>query len=297
MPRTMPFGFARGYVAQVPAPRTGMTVNRVGYSETLELLNGGAYTVDSAGKHKVYGMSFSGDAAKLDGLGVFSDFASGLFGRGLLQFSDPMNYDTNLLPEHWAAPHLHEHGWKAPIIGTPSFSNNTTPSAASPYPRRVSWNLTGGVGEMPTHPSKVATILIPPGYNLHLGFSGVAAGSALMRYLPIRVGGALGGTSDIPLLPIASMTQMNTVVDGDVNQAVEIYATRGSLSAGTLLITSGMAQLWPKGITPLLDGRPKAGQGHTGVRFADGAQQETYVMTRGHYKQLSTSLVEVGAWA
>jgi hypothetical protein len=56
-----------------------------------------------------------------------------------------------------------------------------------------------------------------------------------------------------------------------------------------------MAQLWPTGFTPPLSttgGNFIAGQGHRGLKFADDAVVESYVMVNRHLKGLSTTLVE-----
>jgi hypothetical protein len=59
-----------------------------------------------------------------------------------------------------------------------------------------------------------------------------------------------------------------------------------------------MAQLWPIGVSPVLTGNFIEGKGHRGLKFADDAAVESYVLvdpTRNvpvHYKALSTRLVE-----
>lgn len=296
MGKTMPFGFPRGYVAQVPAPRTPMTASRVGYSERIDFANGGASIVESAAKHAEYNMSFSGDAQALDGIDVFSQFAAGLYGRGLLHFSDPMNYDVNLLPPAWATPHLCEHGWKAPMIGTPT-ALNATPTAALPYNRSMRYELTMAPNSVPTHPSKIASVLIPPTHKLWLGFMGVSTGTAAIMVVPILRGGVAAAAIKQTILTSTGGVFVNSSFDGATYQAVEIYVTRTDSSISTLTLRAATAQLHPRGQTaPAIIPRHQAGHGHTGVRFADGAITETYQMTRGHKKQLSTNLIEVGAW-
>ena len=295
MPRTMPFGFARGFVAQVPAPKRGMTVTSSGYSEAVEFENGGAAVVDSAGKHLTFGMQFSGSADALNGIDIFRQFASGLYGRGLIDFSDPMNYDTNLLPAHWATPHLAELGWKHPLVGVSTYTDRT-PTSSVPYRRLSTTVMAMDANATPVHRSKLATILIPPTHTLWLGFTGQATGTSVLRARPISVGGAFAATSDVPLGSPANPMALTTSFSGALYQAVEIYGTRTSTEASTLALVSGMAQLHRTGVNPFVKPLHIPGMGNTGVRFADGAIPETYQMTKGHYKQLSTNLIEVGAW-
>lgn len=297
--RTMPFGYSRGYVAQVPAPQTGMSKSNTGYSEVNEYGNGGASVTESAGKHAVYSMSFIGDASELEGIDIFSEFASGLWGKGLLHFSDPMNYDRNLLAPYWAAPHISEVGWKNCSLGTMTYSA-FTPNAYVPYFRQVTYALTMAAASVPTHPSKIQTLLIPPTHKLWLGFKGTKTGSAVVRVQPILIGGALAPVQDIALLSPTDSTQLGpTTFDGATYQAVEIYVTRTSdatADTSTITLNAATARLFTRTVAPVLTGRHVAGKGHTGVRFGDAAIPETYKMVRGHRKQLSTTLVEVGAW-
>lgn len=296
--RSMPFGYSRGHIVQAPAPQTGMTKANTGYNEVTEFGNGGASVTDSAGKHAVFNMGFSGDAADLAGLEIFSEFAAGLWGKGPIHFSDPMNYDLNLMPPHWAAPHLSELGWKNPVLGTPTYLA-FTPNAFVPYYRQTSNLITVAANNVPTHGSKVATLLIPPTHKLWLGFKGTKTGTAQIVVQPINLDGTLAATQNITLLAATTNVQLNTSFDGATYRAVEIYTTRTSdlpADVSTLILNASTAQLWPRAVAPVLTGRHVPGKGHTGVRFGDAAISESYVMTRGHRKQLSTTLVEVGAW-
>ena len=296
MARTFPIGYSRGFIAQAPAPKTGMTATPTGYQESNEWLNGGISVIESGAKHLTYTMNFSGDGSLPAGVDVFRQLASKLYGNGNIYFSDPMEYDTNLLPPPWATPHLAEHGWKDPFVGTGVFSN-LTPTATVPYRRQMTYTLTNTTTVQPTHPSKNTVILIPPTHKLMLGFKGTATLTGKIRVQPILIGGALAPTVDLTLLSKTDNVLMNTTFDGATYQAVEIFALATTPNDGsTLNIVAGTARLYPRLSSPVLTGVHVSGHGNTGCRFADNAIPETYVMVRGHYKQLSTNLVEVGAW-
>lgn len=94
----------RGHMQWVPAPATGGDFSEVGWSASSQYLNGGGGVRSSFDSHKVYNMDWPTKPRDL--LRPITDYASGLFGNGLIYFLDPMAADKNCLPQHWASPML-----------------------------------------------------------------------------------------------------------------------------------------------------------------------------------------------
>ena len=103
----------------VPCPATGMSVSRSRYVESLAFQTGRKNIHGTNSFAKTFSMEFPvQEASGATGLDVFSEYASGFYGSNdayPVYFADPMHYDTNLMPEHWASPGLSEQGW--PLLG------------------------------------------------------------------------------------------------------------------------------------------------------------------------------------
>lgn len=127
MPKQMWFGNEKRF-QWVPAPSTMMGVSSVGTGDSLEYQNGRIGITRTMQTHKVYDMEFPiQEASGLTGLDVFQKFASGFYGdcdTYPLFFADPMNYDQNLFPPHWASPGLFARGWAGIVESSGKLYNN-----------------------------------------------------------------------------------------------------------------------------------------------------------------------------
>lgn len=109
---------------------------------------------------------------------------------------------------------------------------------------------------------------------------------------------APAATSNLTLLSSSGSTRMNASFSGASYQYAKVYITRTSAAVSTITLSSMMAQLWPIGVTPVTTGNFIEGKGHRGLKFADTATTESYVLVDPnrnipvHYKGLSTTLVE-----
>lgn len=181
---------------------------------------------------------------------------------------------------------------------TPTF----TTTAANVYnlpPTGVTWNVTSPANTEPGPGRDVpyAIIPIPPGYRLHLGWTGSVTGTAQVVVEGWNAPLSKQSTTSMTALSATGATRMNTTVDS-VDYA-KIYIRRTSAVASTISISSMMAQLWPTTVTPTLTGNFIEGKGHRGLKFADDATVESYVLVDPyrpggitHLKGMSTTLVE-----
>lgn len=185
----------------------------------------------------------------------------------------------------------------------PTFSDTPANSYSLPQ-RQATFTVTNDIDGYPTLRGDerfgdvpYALIPIPPGYTLHMGATGSATGTAHVRVHAFNSPGNPASpalSSQLTLLSSTGATRMNASWSGSSYQYVKVFLARTAYTAAgdTITLSSMMAQLWPTGTSPTLTGNFIPGQGHRGLKFADSAIAEQYVMTNRHLKGLSTRLVE-----
>lgn len=289
------FGIPGTKMQWCPAPLAGAQASNAGFVDRINFENGGADIARSAQTRKEYSFSFNAPSKDIDGISVYNKYASGFYGDGLIYFADPFAFETNLFPAAWASPSLIEQGWENIYDATPTFANTSSNTYNQPI-RKATWSVTSSAGAVPTTANGVAIIPIPPTHTLNLGVSGAKTGTAVVRVVPINTNGTDATATDLTLLTDTSSTRMNATFAGSSYQAVKVFITRTSTTASTITITSMMAQLYKTGTSPVLPSNHLAGEGHTGLMFADEARVENYTYIDPPRKAMSTTLVEVGAW-
>lgn len=295
----------------LPCPRPGMQRSRHTRVVGSNLDNGGYAQSAPTGSSLGYTLDVIGEAHGLGGIDLYNQYATGFYGTGRFYFADPMEFDNNLFPAHWAAPGLAEQGYPSigtydyngPLPVTYSATNTTAVTSFNAPTRSVTYsNLTVNTPNMTRDggpfPRAAYTIIpVPPGYELRVGFSGAQTGTARVQYSSSM------STGFTALTPIAVTTgnQMNTTLATPASGFYVFTLQGGTTTGSTLTINSMMAQLWPTGTSPATTPMFIAGGGHSGLAFTDDARVETYnFMDRDravHYKGLSTELRETGAWS
>jgi hypothetical protein len=291
MANQMWMGIPGKHMQWVPCPSIDSGITRNRYVERIQFENGGGDVARSPQYQLEYNLSMSGPAHEVDGIDAINRFASGFYGEGYIYVAHPTNFETNLFPAAWASPALIEQGWANIATSKPNFANTNVSSYGQPS-RTATWNVTNDAGTY----TKAVTLAIPPTHTLNLGVSGIATGSGVVRVRPVNVNNTYGAATNLTLLSKSSSTRMNTTFSGSTYCAVQLYITRSSSSAGTVSITSMMAQLYKTGLTPTLPTSHYTGEGSTGLMFADDAIVETYSYMYPPRKGISTTLVEVEAW-
>jgi len=290
------FGIPGVKMQLCPAPAAGAQVSNVGFVQTMAFENGGADVVRSSQTRKQYTFNFNAPSKDLDGISVYSKYASGFYGDGLIYFADPFAFETNLFPPAWASPALIEQGWENIYNVTPTFSATSSNAYSQPI-RKATWSVTSAANAVPTAANGVAYIPIPPTHTLNIGASGVlVTGTAVVRVVPINTDGTNATAVDLTLLTDTSATRMNATFAGSSYQAVKVYITRTTTAASSITITSMMAQLYLTGSSPVLPTSHMHGEGHTGLIFTDEARVENYIYIDPPRKGMNTTLLEVGAW-
>lgn len=215
----------------------------------------------------------------------------------------PTYFDGSTPGAEWQeTPHASQSSMFVPAF-PPTFSDTPANNYELP-PRQATIQVTTPANALPSY-SSYALIPVPPGYTLWLGATGssasaVTSGIRVWGYNTPSVEASPVTTATLTMLSSTGAQRLNYSVSGATVQFVKVFLNRTTLEAGSLVISSMMAQLWPTGMTPPLatSGNFIEGRGHRGLKFADGANAETYVIrdpgrtTPIHYKALSTQLVE-----
>lgn len=283
----------------IQMPLQGMTAGSEGFSETLEFEYGGRDVISSPQSARRYEFSWTSSSVEgQKGIDQIKRLSGGEFGTGLIYFADPFNYTTNLLPPAWASPSLIRSGWRSIYDTVPSSYSTVAASNTTNQPQLSAvFNIGNPVNALPSDKRSICVLPIPEGHTLHLGFSGSATGTAVVRVRPINHDGSYASVTDLTLLSWSGSTRMNTTFAGSSYKAVEIYFTRTGSAGSTLTITSGMAQLLKTGATQAVS-EFTAGQGNTGCKFESPAIEESYDFVNmgrsTRLKGISVTLVEAG---
>ena len=291
MANKMWFGIPGTHMQWVPCPSIDSSIQRNRYVERMQFEHGGGDARRSPAYQMEYQFNFNGLAHEVEGIDVFNKFASGFYGDGLIELAHPANFETNMFSAAWASPGIIESGWKNIYKTTPTFSDTASNAYGHPS-RSATWNISTAVNTA----YRKFTIAIPPTHTLHLGVTGSKTGTAVMQVKPIKTDNTYDSVTNLTLLSATESTRMNTTFSGGTYSAVEVYITRTSDAASTITLTSMMAQLYLTGSTPSLPSAHYAGEGATGLMFADDAVVETYSYMYPPRKGISTTLIEVGAW-
>lgn len=284
-----------GLFQWAPAPQRGISVRNAGYSEGAVFENGRRARARSAQYAKVYTITAVGESKEIDGYTVYNKAASGFYGVRKWRFADYYAFETNMFPAGWSEPVRRETGWYNTGVSEPTYSATAANSYNQP-PRKATFSIATASAATPLTDSTIpyVDIPIPPSHTLHLGCTGAATGTAVVR-VESWVNGATtpGATANLTLLGETGSTRLNATVSGASYNWARVFYTRTSSATSTLTPISLMAQLWPTGITPILIGNHLTGEGHTQLDFADDAIVEDYEYIYPPRKAISTTLEEV----
>lgn len=286
---------AGGLFQWAPAPIRGISVSNAGYTAGAVFENGQRARVRSAQYAKVYTITAFGDSKQIDGYSVYNKAASGFYGVRKWRFADYYAFETNLFPAGWSEPGRREVGWYNTGSSEPTYSATASNSYNQP-PRKATFAITTASGATPLTVSTIPYIdlPIPPSHTLHIGCTGAATGTAVVR-VESWVNGATspGATANLTLLSETGSTRLNATVAGSSYNWARVFYTRTSSATSTITPISLMAQLWPTGTSATLTGNHLTGEGHTQLAFADDAIIEDYEFIYPPRKAISTTLEEV----
>ena len=294
------FGNTELFSAIVAPPQ--ITADRVGYYESMGFENGGAASARSnAGAADIrltYPWLEVTDAGSAT---LFSEYRAGEYGEGDFYLANPSAYDLNVLEPRWASPRLVELDHPNIYATDPSWGATAANSYKQPA-RKGTWSVTTAANATPLTDTTIpfTIIPIPPEYTLHIGCTGAATGTAVVRVESwVNGAAAAGATADLTLLSETGSTRMNATVLGATYAYAKVFITRTSSAASTITPISMMAQLHLAAASPTLTGLHVRGRGWGGLDFSDEVVPVTMtdVSSGRHYESLTVRFSEVGPWA
>lgn len=294
------FGNGEKFTAISAPPR--ISVDAVGYYESDGGESGGRWSARSFAAAKRIGLVYPWMAADEVGSAErFFDYRSGERGAGPFWLANPDGYDRNMFEPRWASPRLVE--LDAPNISAagPVWAATASNSYDQPA-RKGTWAVETAANATPLTDATIpfTIIPIPPEYTLHLGCTGAATGTAVVRVESWADGASSAGASaSLMLLSETGSTRMNATVAGATYAYAKVFITRTSSAASTITPISMMAQLHPAAASPTLTGLHQRGRGWGGLDFASDVVPMTLddVSTGRHYQGLSVEFDEVAPWA
>lgn len=268
-------------------PNTGADVSSLGNNSSVVLQNGGASVRKSWDSAKGFQFSW-GETANPLLVSLLQAYRNGSYGRGLIWFHDPMQYETNLLPKRWADPSMAINQEAEPLIpdtfptGTPAGnSSNNYPVRAASYvvPPLFNLEMVGGEHFIP----------IPEGMSLVLGASYSGSAQIYVR--------TPTGRRDLPQLP-ATGPVATTVINAPWARIGIRNSTSTPQSITILGMTARLSNPIASGGNPgaVGDGPWYSGEGHSGCQFDGDPQVINYNGVDGGQLGLSANFREVGAW-
>lgn len=290
-----------------PTPNRGADVSAVGWEAGGELLNGGAYQLNSISSARNFSFEWPSSSSR-EAAQLMKSYAEGSYGRGLIYFVDPLTYSTNLFPAHWADPSMTA-GFEAPSLvpGVEPTSVVASGGDAMNLPvRSAVYNLaeTGPTDPNSLDDSNSVFIPIPEGFALYMGAVYQVSGEGSVYFSKVARGGAVGTPTVIPASPpeggaFGLMTAAALTQPGEIG--VRVWVGRTSSAPGVLTLNGMVARL-----SPLANlSQPESyvsdpwigGQGHSGCRFAGKPTYINYSGTNGGQVGFAATFREVGSWA
>lgn len=283
------------YSLWFPTPKSGADMGSVGWGIGGTTLNGGGWERQSSSTHKEYVFEW-GDAGSYEWATLLKSFRSGVYGRGLLYFIDPLAYERNIFPERWAAPAImagdegpsEVYGYTPESVPTSGWKANRLPNTSLYY------DLTS-VEEGYRGDRDTVYIPIPEGYTLYLGAFYSATGDGGIFASTVN-GGLVGSETMLTALPAPSPVMVQDTFSGV--DGVRVWVGKDG-PTGTVTSTAKVARLYPSGATPpasFFSGPFIGGLGNSGCRFVGEPTFSVNTGVENGRVSFAATFREVGDW-
>lgn len=284
----------------IDTPLSGANMSAEGWGASGTLLNGGGWGAQSFGGHKTYSFSWSNASAR-QAASKMEAYRRGSYGRGLIYFHDPLTYDTNILPAHWADPSS-AIGGEAPSI-IPRLRPIAAPVPANSLDLPVlgaKYSVTAGIPS--GYPGKAGSLFIPvpPGYNLRISAVYESTSSGAGVYWAPATRSGIGTSQRIsPTAPSAEPSTFPARRLDPGPMGVRIWAGRKG-TGGIVTLYGIVARLIPKtrdvSSAPARSGTWSPGDGHSGAIFQGFPTRTNLSGVNGGQVGYAATFREVGAW-
>lgn len=288
----------------VDTPLSGASSTPESWRAGATYLNGGGFVQHAWDSHKVYDFSWRNSSAR-QAAQLMKSYRDGTYGRGLIYFTDPLIYDTNILPPRWADPGM------ALNYEGPSHVTNAEPEEVpfsgfktNRYPvRQVRYDLSSvrpGYREQDS-----VFIPVPEGYYIFFGSVYSFTGTGGVFVAPVYSSGVTG--TPVRLTPVdPALHDIHSTdvsfMGGDLT-GVRLYFGRTSGVPSTVTVGALSARLLSQSeaLSPALRsakllGPWVGGQGHSGCRFDGEPTYVEYNGVNGGQVGYSARFREVGSW-
>lgn len=273
----------RAYMQWVACPEVGADYNASAATRSGKYLNGGAFHRRSLSAAKTFGLSWS--LTSRDTVRKITDYFEGVYGDGLIYWSDPFTMDRNVLPQSFATPALGGHD--AVILD----GSETRPQIVPTDANQLGYPSDMAIYEVsPTAQVRTQYVPIPPGHAAWVGAHGVpsAGGVSVQKTSGTS---SQGAPVIIPVAPLDSPLVAHQFPATGANSGIEVSLQKGA----TVGIAGLIVQVLPAGVQPTQDRTFISGQGASGCEFSDAPAKEAYSAAMD-LVGLSAELVEVGQW-
>lgn len=236
----------------IPVPLRGADMSPAGWGEDGTLLTGGGYVDHSWGSHKNYVFEWK-DTSSREAAQIMKSYRDGTFGRGPLYFVDPLIYDRNILPAHWADPSMGVgSGARSLVAGLHPTGTATTDGDAQDLPVTSAVYDLGTVASGYRGDYESVFIPIPPDMTLLIGAQYSATGSGGIFVSPADADGTVGAGVALEPLDNDSTVMVNASVTGEYG--VRVWVGKSSASSAVVTIAAMTARLVPTSVvTTLID--------------------------------------------
>lgn len=246
----------REHMQQIPMPRYDADISGVGWNSQIQYLDGRSFVRRSTTSHREY--QFSWNLANRQTLQPVFDYAAGLYGPAPYYFIDPFSFDTNALPEWWAAPGMALDD--APIlVGEDRPQKITNSDFSYGYPSRGAAYTVA-----PSMDRQRLWIPIPPGMTLWVGAHGPATSGAYVEVKPFTTPITANPGVALSNIPVSSAVRCNTHFrseDGYIGVEISLQGT------GTLQLFGLIAQVLKTLVDPNIGG---SGTGYGSIPYGEG---------------------------
>lgn len=287
------FGARGGRMRWVPAPKSPADASSAGWGTSDTYLNGGAFVRHSWGSHKQFVYEWP-ESSSMEAAAIMASYRDGTYGRGLLDFIDPLTYERNVLPARWADPSMTMDlegsslvaGVEPTAVPSSGGATNDLPVVAAYYD--LAPTPVGYRGD-----SDSVYIAIPEGFTLRLGAFYASTGSGGVFAAPVSSGGVGTPVKLTALANNSSVAVQNAFsgVDG-----VRVWVGKSAVGAATVTVNGLVARLTETGKTPKTSGPWSRGLGHSGCRFVGEPTLVEYNAVDGGQVGYAATFKEVGDW-
>lgn len=273
----------RYQLLEIPAPAASLPSSKVGYSNVVTFLNGGASARQSVASHKTYTMTWN--LLARDEARLITDLADGIYGTGPIYIHDPIASDRNVLPQWWATPSQGIYDG-LPLNAASRGVAIATPTNVLGFPSEsIEYDVQFGA-------TRNVWIPIPPNHTAWVGAYGQDGTGGEMIATPTS------GPDNSGDGPPDTLTLLDVTDNARFNESYSYPTWTGvKLSmggAGTITLSGLMVQVLPTGVTPETGGFI-SGQGNSGLIF-NGQPQFTPYSAALDKVGVVAEFVETAGW-